>query len=1231
LPEPVIKSATPPAASSTQSSVMDPTLQDIFSKETAGHVAAIREYVASCALLAAPYPVTEDLHRACHTLSGTAKTAGARQGIKIAEPLNHYIRKLFDNAFGLPASGLQVLKDSVRAIEMVVEHINESTGYFVTHTSIIERIAKLERTLDDELTAMTAIVEASAIRDLRGMLPGSAVIADDGDTVRQELRPKSQRAHRDEPHAEIVELSFDAAGEDHQLGIGSPTQIAPLLKLTDTQRIEPNSRQATAHAPQPSAPVVAAEAALEYTVTQKLSPSGPPSTVSVRPTVPKQVPSAAPALRPKAADPHAHAEIEIALDRRGTPSMREPETISIMIPPRDAAAAPVKAVAPPGAQAAEKKIELQRSAPPRAAPAAVAANESDVADEWDPDVAAIFTEEATELLDMADAALAAWVRDRRNQSLIFEFKRALHTLKGGARMAGIRTMGNLSHELESFIEGIETGALPVEQSALDVMQASLDELHRMRDAVNQGQTVAPAHELIERIRNLAGFAAPEDPVESVQPARVSPKPAASAPRSAPVIAHASAPPLVVELVSIPDVAAAHDEADADIRADFRAAELPATPPDPALEPVVEIEADLGAHDADADAAHEATHHAASALPPGREHVQQERQETARVDAELLDTLLNNAGEVSIFRSRLEQQVNSIEFNLAELSRTVTRLKDQLRKLELETEAQILHRHQDEKSGRADFDPLELDRYSSIQQLSRALAESVSDVASIEGLLESMAREAQNLLMQQSRVVTEVQNGLMKTRMVPFQRHVQRLSRIVRQVASETGKRADLVVTGASGELDRQVLERMLPPFEHMLRNSVVHGIETPAERRAAGKSESGTIKIGLHREGSEMVIIVEDDGRGIDVKAVRERAAQRGLLKTGRNLTDEEALQLVLEPGFSTASSVTQHAGRGVGMDVVVAEIKKLGGALFTASTPGHGVRFTIRLPFTLAISQALIVSVGEEQYALPLATVEGVARVDRAEVIRHLREESPTYNYGNQVYRFQHLGAFIGAPPATLPDADIAIPVMLIRAGEHSTGLVVDELVGNREIVVKSVGPQVAAIRGIAGATILGDGRIVVILDMGALVRSEWRAGASTTTAPLEDRRTFALVVDDSITVRRVTQRLLERNGMRVMTAKDGVEAIEIMQEHLPDIVLLDIEMPRMDGYELAGQMRNDPRTSNIPIIMITSRVGEKHRARAIELGVNDYLGKPYQENQLLDAIEPLVEAQRRRRARAS
>ena len=338
----------------------------------------------------------------------------------------------------------------------------------------------------------------------------------------------------------------------------------------------------------------------------------------------------------------------------------------------------------------------------------------------------------------------------------------------------------------------------------------------------------------------------------------------------------------------------------------------------------------------------------------------------------------------------------MDFNLVELDRTVTRLREQLRKLEMETEAQILFKHQQDDAHRADFDPLELDRYSAIQQLSRALAESVSDVGSIEGLLENLNRDTQNLLQQQGRIVTELQNGLMRTRMVPFQRHVQRLTRLLRQVATETGKKAELVVEGASGELDRQVLERMLPPFEHMLRNAVVHGIEIAggARWRAASRRPAPS-PCGLQREGAEVVIVVEDDGAGLNVAAIRAKARQMGLLRPEQNLTDEEALQLVLEPGFSTADRLTQQAGRGVGMDVVATEVKKLGGGLFIESNPGYGARFTIRLPFTLAITQALIVRVHDEFFALPVATVEGVARLPRNEIERHLAEEQPTFEYG--------------------------------------------------------------------------------------------------------------------------------------------------------------------------------------------------------------------------------------------
>ena len=825
------------------------------------------------------------------------------------------------------------------------------------------------------------------------------------------------------------------------------------------------------------------------------------------------------------------------------------------------------------------------------------------AEEFDHEIANIYSEEATELLEAAESSLSAWNRDRNDKERVAELQRQLHTLKGGARMAGIAAMGDLSHELETLVIQIDSGSVVGDDHAHAVVQASLDELARMRDLVSNGTVPAGATALIAQIRNLSASA--RTPAAAI-PAVPTPAPRAAPPASVPSQATAAALAAAASPAAARSPAPARDFA-ASVDAPPSLGAVHAAPKDEPLAASEDLVASL--------------EQSSAPVLPGRESAPTERVEMARVDADLLDTMLNNAGEVSIFRARIDQQVNSIDFNLAELARTVTRLKEQLRGLEIETEAQVLNRHQDVDPRRTDFDPLELDRYSSLQQYSRALAETSGDVASIQGLLESLTRDAQNLLTQQSRVITELQNSLMRTRMVPFQRHVQRLTRLVRQAANDTGKRAELVVQGAAAELDRQMLERMVPPLEHMLRNAVVHGIESPARRASLGKPDVGRISISLERDGAEVVIVVADDGAGISVKLIREKAIALGLADANAKLTDEEAVQLILEPGFSTAGHVTQAAGRGVGMDVVATEVKKLGGGLFIDTTPGKGSRFTIRLPFTLAISQALIVRVAEEAYALPLATVEGVVRLPRNIVARHLAKDAPPFEHGGQKYRFQQLGSFVGLGPMRLPDGDVSIAVVLVRAGEHSTALVTDELVGSREIVVKSLGPQISGIRGIAGATILGDGRIVIILDMGSLVRSEWRARpAETVVLDQRDRRTCALVVDDSITVRRVTQRLLERNGMRVLTAKDGVDAVSLLQDNLPDIILLDIEMPRMDGYEVAAHVRNDPRLKDIPIVMITSRVSEKHRARAIELGVDDYLGKPYQENQLLDAIEPLV-----------
>ena len=1041
---------------------MDPVLHDIFSKETTGHLKVITDYLAACEGYQPPFDVTDKLHRACHTLHGSANMANVERGVAVAAALNRFVRRVYDHKVGFQQSGLDALRAASRAIETIVGDINNPDRDRADYGALINHILKLAD----------------------GVTPG-----------------------------QVPELEAAPTRED--------------------------------------------------------------------------VPQATPIVQVASEEP-----------------------------------------------------------------------------EYDAEIASIFTEESAELLESADKALIEWVRERSAQPMD-ELKRHLHTLKGGARMAGITAMGNLSHEIETLLMSVDGGRVKATPAVEDLLQRSIDELHRMRDLVIAGKAVKAAAALEQRIQQAnAGFEVaddseveaalddtnvqeapsavftfePEDTVSMVivdsplidelaktgeDEAEEPPLTEAPAPGLEPELEVEAEP--AAEPEPEPEVGAVPEpeleveaEPEAEPEPELEVEAQPEAEPEP--EPELEVEAEPEVEPEPlAEPVPRPAAKAAADLRPMRSPEQ--RQEFARVDADLLEDLLNAAGEISIYHSRLNQQVSSFEFHVDELEQTIARLREQLRKLEIETEAQIMHRHQDTLVAR-DFDPLELDRYSNIQQLSRALAESASDLGSLKDLLQSVTTEAEGLLVQQSRVTAELQDGLMRTRMVPFDRHVPRLTRLVRQAAQEVGKRAELAVEGASGELDRQVLDKMLPPFEHMLRNAVIHGIEDAAKRQAAGKSGTGRITIRLHREGAEMVIDVADDGSGLDVDAIRRKAYELDMLKPDSKVTDEEIMALILTPGFTTAGAVTQSAGRGVGMDVVANEVKKLGGSLRISSVTGQGTNFTVRLPFTLAITQALIVRTGDEVYALPLPTVEGVARIPRGELENLLSKSEPSYQYGEEDYKFRHLGMYLGGQAAKLPEDDTSVPVILVRAGEYSAALLVDEMLASREIVVKAVGPQLASIRGVSGATILGDGRIILILDIHALVRTGAPVVELKSAAPTPaDGRPLALVVDDSITVRRVTERFLQRNGLRVETAKDGLDAISVMHDHKPDIILLDIEMPRMDGYEFASYVRNDDRVSDVPIIMITSRVGDKHRARAIELGVNDYLGKPYQDSQLLEAIRRQLE----------
>ncbi|WP_415761165.1 Hpt domain-containing protein [Pseudomonas sp. CP4] len=890
--------------------------------------------------------------------------------------------------------------------------------------------------------------------------------------------------------------------------------------------------------------------------------------------------------------------------------------------------------------------------------------------EPDDEIVEIFLEEAVDILDSAGQALQRWLKDPDNAAPLSSLQRDLHTLKGGARMAEVEAVGDLAQELENLYEGLVDRRYNHSAALEGLLQHSHERLALMLEQLQAHQALTPAQDLIDAIRQLRqGQAASES-----APAAVEHDNAGHDPELLEIfleegfdIIESSGAALLrwqaepgnrqevetllrdlhtlkggarmVEIGPIGDLA--HEleflyeslssgalQPSAELfalvqRGHDRLAQMldgvragqPCPPADRLISAIqnfshpAQVEAPLAP--------------APVIKPEAAPPVADAGADMVKVSSELLDELVNLAGETSIFRGRIEEQVNDAQIALNEMETTIERMRDQLRRLDTETQGRILSRQQvdGERLGYEDFDPLEMDRHSQLQQLSRALFESASDLLDLKETLDRRNHDAENLLQQQGRINTELQEGLMRTRMVPFERMVPRLKRIVRQVAEELGKDVAFVVGNADGEMDRNVLERMAAPLEHMLRNAVDHGLESAEVRLAAGKPAQGQISLDLLREGGDMVFDIRDDGAGVPLEAVRRKAIKRGLLAPDAEISDRDVLQFILQPGFSTAEKITQISGRGVGMDVVHEEVRQLGGSMSIDSVPGQGVHFRIRLPFTVSVNRALMVQCAEDQYAIPLNTIEGIVRVLPNDLEGHFRQDPPSYQYAGQRYELCYLGELLKtAPRPKLLGQNLPLPVLLVHYNDRHIAVLVDAMAGTREIVVKSLGAQFAAVQGVSGATILGDGRVVLILDLLAPIRA-MQARLAQEPSPTEidsepHKPLLIMVVDDSVTVRKVTSRLLERHGMNVLTAKDGVDAMLLLEEHLPDLMLLDIEMPRMDGFEVATQVRADERLRHLPIIMITSRTGQKHRDRAMAIGVNDYLGKPYQESVLLESI---------------
>ncbi len=560
----------------------------------------------------------------------------------------------------------------------------------------------------------------------------------------------------------------------------------------------------------------------------------------------------------------------------------------------------------------------------------------------------------------------------------------------------------------------------------------------------------------------------------------------------------------------------------------------------------------------------------------------ERIALLRVRADAIDRLVNQAGEVAIARSRIEGEVKGLKATLSELTENIGRLRSQLREIEIQAETQIQSKMVQSAEKDRQFDPLEFDRYTRFQELTRMMAESVSDVGAVHQNIARALDETDAALLAQARLSRDLQQDLMRVRMVPFKILSERLYRIVRQAAKEAGKRATLDIRGSQVELDRSVLERINAPFEHMLRNAIAHGIESPAARQAAGKPEVGEIRIEIRQEGNEVMLMVADDGGGLDIERIRAKALERGLLAAGAPVVEADITGFIFEPGFTTVGEVTQLAGRGVGMDVVKSEINALGGRIEVATEPGKGTRFIIFLPLTLAVTQAVVVQAGAAKYAIPGLLVELVRQVRPDELAECYRAGVATTQ--NRRAPFHYLSRLLGDAQRT-PEPKRLATIVFARSGAGLVAVHVDEIVGIQEIVVKNTGPLLARVSGITGATVLGSGEIVLILNPVVIAAREnitvdAPAAAAVAPAVLDP---IVMIVDDSLTVRKITGRLLTREGYHVVTARDGVDAIEQLEAIVPDVMVIDIEMPRMDGFDLTRHIRASGKLTHLPIVMVT------------------------------------------------
>ncbi len=874
-----------------------------------------------------------------------------------------------------------------------------------------------------------------------------------------------------------------------------------------------------------------------------------------------------------------------------------------------------------------------------------------------------FLIEAGEHIQNLNKGLLSLEKDPSDGAMIDELFRAAHTLKGSAAMMGFQGISDVAHKAEDMLSQFRSGSIPIRKDTLNFLFDSVDAAKLMVDGVAAGKPddllvvdsiVQSYSDLVEKVRSAQEepssrqtaapapvspaprheddldlawekiFGMNEEEAISVEPLlddlekKEAPKPPTAAP--APPPREEAAPaisPLAEEPAPVPVLKSVDEQAVLP-----SGPEAPVAPPAPAE---VSLKEEL-------EAAKKAGVREQRGVGRRASDTADIEKQFIRVNIERLDNLMNLVGEMIVNRNRLARQVDFIKTLREELAFSQSRLLREIKKFEEKYEYTLNYGVPGPQvvEPSNDFMELEFDRYDDFNLLSRKLTEITNDTNEImmelAGFFDSFELDTGRI----ATITTNLQDEITMARMVEVDRLYQMFQRPVRDLSQDENKQVTMVVSGGETKIDKTIFEIISDPLMHMIRNAISHGIEPVDERRRLGKDPTGSLILKASHEGNSIILEIEDDGRGMDPAVLRNTAVEKGFVSPSdaQSMTDLDALNLIFRPGFSTAQTVGKVSGRGVGMDVVSNQLAKINGRIEIKTEKGVGTKFLIRLPLTLAIAQALIVKFRDQELAVPMNLVEETTRFSFKEIQRVAGEEM--VDLRGTFVRLLKLNDLLGMGKFSTKEETFRHPTLILAMAEKKIALMVEDIIGREEIVVKSLGDYLKGIKMFSGATISGEGSVRLILNISSLFGEEVAVATKATFATAMEaaapeaavlrRKPRVLVVDDSISIRKYVQRFLDRTGYEVETAPDGMEALNIMGRIKFDAVITDLEMPVMHGYDLIAEMKQTPALMNVPVIVLTSRAGEKHRQKAIDMGAQDYLVKPFEEQEMLGALKKLL-----------